>query len=206
MRKTSAHHGKARVGRARGVFPHRLSWLINNPLRRRIISPETLVKRLSLSDSSRILEIGPGTGYFSAALAARIPQGRLELFDLQPEMLAKAKRRLRAGGFQHVGYTVGDAGQNLPFPDGHFDVAVLGSVLGEVPHQDRCLSSLYRVLAPTDKLAFHEAVPDPDRIAFDALRTLVEAHGFRLHRRWGRSWNYTATFVKSETFHTRGAA
>ncbi len=108
-----------------------------------MISPETFANRLTLSASSRILELGPGSGYFSAALAARIPQGRLELFDVQPEMLAKAERRLRAGGFQNVGYTVGDAGKDLPFPDGRFDMAVLASVLGEVPHQGRCLSSLY---------------------------------------------------------------
>ena len=73
------------------VFPHQLSWIIDNPLRRLIISPETLAERLTLSDSSRILELGSGSGYFSAALAAHVPNGWLEMFDLQPEMLAKAE-------------------------------------------------------------------------------------------------------------------
>ncbi len=87
----------ARALWSRGVFPHQFSWLIDNPLRRLVLSPDTLAKRLPLSDSSRILELGPGSGYCSAALAARVPRGRLELFDLQPEMLAKAERKLRAG-------------------------------------------------------------------------------------------------------------
>ncbi len=203
MGKKSEHGGMARALWAllggKVVFPHQVSWLIDNPLRRLVLSPETLAKRLPLSDSSRILELGPGSGYCSAALAVRVPQGRLELFDLQPEMLAKAERKLRAGGHHNIGYTTGNAGENLPFPDGHFDVAFLSSVLGEVPDQGRCLQSLHRVLRPTGTLALHESLPDPDLIPFETLRGLVEPQGFKFQRRWGRPWNYTATFVKSES-------
>jgi len=194
--------GEIRLGSH--AFPHQLSWLINNPLRRLVVSPETLAQRLTLPDSSRVLEIGPGSGYFSATLAARIPRGRLELFDIQPAMLAKAERRLSARGFLNVGYTVGDASKDLPYPDGHFDAILLASVLGEIRRQDCCLRSLHRVLSPMGTLAFHEAIPDPDRIRFAALQSLVEAHGFSLGRLWGPPWNYTATFVKSETLHPGG--
>jgi ubiquinone/menaquinone biosynthesis C-methylase UbiE len=196
MAETLPRCKKERVGWGR-AFPHQLSWLINNPLRRLVVSPETFARRLTLSDSSRVLEIGPGSGYFSAALAARIPHGRLELFDLQPEMLAKAERRLRARGFLNVGYTVGDAGKDFPFPDSHFDVIVLACVFGEIPDHDRCLKSLRRVLSPTGALAFHEAVVDPDHIRFGTLRNLVEAQGFRFDRRWAATWSYMATFLKS---------
>ena len=199
MEKKSEHSDMARALWARGVFPYQFSWLIDNPLRRLVLSPEKLAMRLPLSDSSRILELGPGSGYFSAALAARVPRGRLELFDLQPEMLAKAERKLRAGGHHNIGYTTGNAGEDLSFPDNHFDVAFLSSVLGEVPDQGRCLRSLRGVLRPTGTLAFHESIPDPDLIRFETLRDLVEPHGFNFQHRWGRPWNYTATFVKSES-------
>ncbi len=81
----------------RGVFPHQLSWLIDNAARRLIISPSTLADRLSLTAASRVLEIGPGSGFFSSEIAKRIPHGRLELFDLQPEMLTKARLKLEPG-------------------------------------------------------------------------------------------------------------
>ena len=199
MGKESEHRDMARAVWTRGVFPHQFSWLIDNPFRRLILSPETLVKRLPLSVSSRILEIGPGSGYFSRALAARVPEGRLELFDLQPEMLAKAERKLRADGYQNIGYTIGNAGENLPFPDGYFDVACLVSVLGEISDQERCLRELHRVLGSSGVLAFHESIPDPDLILFGALQGLVEPLGFKFQRRWGRPRNYTATFVKFES-------
>ena len=206
MDKTPEQGHIARAFWARGLFPHQFSWLIDNPLRRLVLAPETLAKRLPLSDTSRILELGPGSGYFSAALAAQVPHGRLELFDLQPEMLAKAERKLQARGFKNVGYTTGNAGEGLPFPDDDFDVAFLSSVLGEVPDQPRCLRALHRVLGPNGTLVFHESIPDPDLIRFEALRDLVEPEGFKFERRWGRPWNYTATFVKSHSREAEGAA
>lgn len=206
MSETSEHLEQPETGGARGVFPHRFSWLINNPFRRLLISPETVADRLPLSESSRILELGPGSGYFSVTLAARVPQGRLELFDVQPEMLAKAERNLQARGFQNVGYTAGDAGEELPYPDDSFDVILLVCVLGEVRQQGRCLSSLHRVLRPAGTLAVHECIPDPDRIPFTALREIVEARGFRFEHRWGGWWNFTATFSKSDAAGTVGTA
>lgn len=180
----------------RGYFPHQLSWLIDNPLRRLLLSPAKLADRLPLTESSDVLEVGPGSGYFSAELARRVPQGWLELLDLQPEMLAKAKQKLQARGHLNVGYTTHDASEQLPFPDESFDVAVLVAVLGEVPNAKSCLHELCRVLRPRGVLAIHEHVPDPDQIPLVVLRPLVEACGFRFRQLWGPQWNYTATFER----------
>jgi hypothetical protein len=40
----------------RGSFPHQLAFLIDNPLRRLLITPETLADRLALTPSARVLE------------------------------------------------------------------------------------------------------------------------------------------------------
>jgi ubiquinone/menaquinone biosynthesis C-methylase UbiE len=191
-------HGRGVLARALGpgYFPHQLSWLIDNPVRRLVVSPQRLVGRLPLVESSRVLEVGPGSGYFSAELASRVPQGRLELLDLQPEMLAKARCKLDAAGLRNVGYTAADASARIPFPDQFFDVAVLVAVLGEVPDRHGCLRSLYRTIRSGGVLAVHEHIPDPDRIPLAALRALVEPHGFGFRRSWGPAWNYTALFER----------
>lgn len=179
----------------RGYFPHQLSWLIDNPVRRLIIGPTQFADRLGLTPSSRVLEIGPGSGYFSAELARRVPHGRLELLDLQPEMLEKARRKLR--GFSNVGYAAADAGERIPHPDEFFDVVAMVAVLGEVRAREACLREVFRVLQPGGVLAVHEHLPDPDRIAFPELRELAESQGYRLARRLGPAWNFTALFERS---------
>jgi hypothetical protein len=44
-----------------------------NPLRKFILSPKKLVKRLELRENSKVLELGPGPGYFSLEIARSIP-------------------------------------------------------------------------------------------------------------------------------------
>lgn len=143
-----------------------------------------------------MLEIGPGSGYFSVELARRVPNGVLCLVDLQPEMLAKARRKLITRGCDNVHYAAVDASANLPFPDSQFDIVLLASVLGEVADQDRCLASLHRVLRTDGVLAVHEAVPDPDRIEFSDLVALARRHGFEPSVRHGGRYSYTALFRK----------
>jgi ubiquinone/menaquinone biosynthesis C-methylase UbiE len=177
-------------------FPHQLSWLIDNPLRRLLITPIRFAGRLPLAADSIVLEIGPGSGYFSVELARQVPRGRLELLDRQSQMLAKARRKLLASGYRNVGYTAHDAAIPLPYDDESFDIAVLVAVLGEVSNMDSCLQELFRIIRPGGVLAVHEHVPDPDRIRFSDLKPLVEKYGFRFREHHGPSWNYTACFER----------
>ena len=180
----------------RGYAPHQLAWLMDNPVRRLLLSPSEFANRFQISKTDRILEIGPGSGYFSVELARRVQGGRLELFDLQPEMLAKARRKLEKEAICNVGYTAGNASARFPFPDAHFDTAVLVTVLPEIPDKEACLTEIHRVLRPAGLVVFHEQLPD-NLIRFAQLHSLVERAGFVLERRYGPSWNYTATFRKS---------
>ncbi len=47
-----------------------------------------LLEILAPQPGERLLEVGPGTGYYSLDVAERLrPEGGLDIFDLQPEML-----------------------------------------------------------------------------------------------------------------------
>ena len=179
-----------------GHFPHQLSWLIDNPLRRLVLRPETLADRLPLTESAEVLEVGPGSGYFSVELARRLPRGRLELLDLQREMLVKARSKLDAAGHRNVGYTAHDVARPLPYKDGAFDVVVMVAVLGEVSDPEACLTNVRTVLRPGGTLAVHEHVPDPDRIPISVLRPLAERSGYIFQRLMGPRWSYTAIFER----------
>ena len=141
-----------------------------NPIRSLILSPGRLVKRLGLRPDSQVLEIGPGPGYYSVAVAKAVPRGRLTLVDIQPEMLAMAKERVQRAGLTNVEFLQGDA-VSLPLTAGSVDVVFLVAVLGEVPAQADALSEIRRVLRPGGMLSLTErmtfvphSLPSPDVI------------------------------------------
>lgn len=180
------------------AFPHQMSFLLELPLRKLILSPRQIVDRLHLSATSKVLEVGCGPGFFSAEIARRVPEGHLELFDLQPEMLEKARHKIEAAGQSRVvGYTSGDA-REMKFSEASFDVALLVSVLGEVPEPRRCLAGLHRIVRPGGLLSITESLPDPDFWSFPTLRSRVEEEGFGFAERFGPRWSYTANFRRPQ--------
>jgi len=178
-----------------GVFPYQFSGLLLSPLRRLILSPEALADRLHLADTAVVLEVGSGPGYFSGAVARRLPRGHLELLDVQPEMLAQARVRLDRAGVRNVGFTLADAGR-LPFDDETFDVAFLVTVLGELVDRATALGELGRVVCPAGWLSITEQAGDPDHLPLTALQAQVEQAGFELSETYRRRLSYTANFRK----------
>jgi uncharacterized protein len=157
----------------RGAYPHEVAALLLFPLRRIILSPQRLVDHLHLTPASRVLEVGPGPGFFSIDLARAVPRGRLVLVDIQLEMLQKARRRLRRAGVDNAGYTQANA-VTVPFHSATFDAAVLVAVLGEVSDSKACLSSIADTLRPGALLSVAELPGDPDALTEQDLRTLAE--------------------------------
>lgn len=175
-------------------FPHQAAFLINNPIRRTLLKPARIIDKLGLTGSERVLELGPGPGFFSVEIARRLTHGRLELFDIQPEMLDKARHQLERAGLSDVGFTAGEASDGLPFSDNTFDVAFLAAVIREVPDKQACLRSLGQVLKPGGRLVFVEMLPDPDRLSVRQLRDLVEPENFEFVEAIGNRWQHIAHF------------
>ena len=181
----------------KGICPYQISFVLDSPFRRFILSPKKLADRLHLKENFKVLEIGPGSGYFSVEVARRIPHGHLELFDLQKGMLEKAHHKIEAAGLHNVGFTQGDA-VNLPYDENEFDVVFLVAVLGEVTDPEACLQSIYKVLKPSGLLTITEQPGDPDFLPLPVVRSLAEKQGFEFVESCGKKKNYTANFRKPD--------
>jgi ubiquinone/menaquinone biosynthesis C-methylase UbiE len=150
--------------------------------------------REALGDVSgrRVLEVGPGTGYYTLPVAEWIgPDGRLDIFDLQQEMLDHTMRRAREAGLENVVPTQGDA-RSLPFGDATFDAAYLVTVLGEIPDQRLALCELRRVLKPDGRLVVGELWGDPHVVPVGRLHAQAPAAGLRFERRVGPALGFFA--------------
>jgi ubiquinone/menaquinone biosynthesis C-methylase UbiE len=149
---------------------------------------------LTTQPGERVLEIGPGTGYYSLRVAEWLrPGGTLYVLDIQQQMLDHLMRRAKERGVENIVPTTADA-RDLPYPDDNFDAAYLTLVLGEIPDQDAALSELRRVLKPGGHLVVGEMFPDFHMVTFRTLQKRAEAVGFRFERRLGSALGYFARF------------
>jgi ubiquinone/menaquinone biosynthesis C-methylase UbiE len=156
------------------------------------ITRERLRRILEPSPGERVLEIGPGTGYYTLDLAEWVgAEGAVDIFDLQQEMLDHTIRRARERGLWNVSPTQGDA-QELPYEDDTFDAAVLVTVLGEIPDQGAALREIARVLRPRGRLIVGELFGDPHMVTVGSLQRRAEVAGLRLERRVGPPLAYFA--------------
>lgn len=174
--------------------PSSLSWLVDNPLRRRYMRP--VLDRTGIRPGERVLELGPGPGAFTVDAALRTgPDGRLFAMDIQPKMIVQVERRVRQAGLTNIETHVGSA-HHLPLQDGCVDRAFLITVLPEIPDRRLALAELHRVLRPGGALSVTEEFSDPDYLFLSETIRLVEAAGFRFEERYGNPWVYTANFRK----------
>jgi ubiquinone/menaquinone biosynthesis C-methylase UbiE len=160
------------------------------------ITRERLRSVLAPDPGERVLEIGPGTGFYTLDLAGWVaPGGTVEIFDIQQEMLDHTMRHAAEAGIENVSPTLGDA-TDLPFEDASIDAVVLVTVLGEIPDQDAAMREIARVLKPDGRLVVGELMGDPHYGSPGALERRGKAAGLRLAERSGPAFGYFARLVK----------
>jgi ubiquinone/menaquinone biosynthesis C-methylase UbiE len=133
----------------------------------------------------RVLEVGPGTGYYSLPVAEWLgPGGRLDVLDLQEEMLDHTLRRAAEQGIENIDAARADA-REMPYPDDSFDAAFLVTVLGEIPDQAAALRELRRVVKPQGRIVVGELFGDPHMVTVVALAKRASESGLEVERTLG---------------------
>jgi SAM-dependent methyltransferase len=99
-----------------------------------------------LPRNARVLDVGAGTGEFSARVAEHLPDSQVLGVELLPASVEHA--RIRHAAFApRLTFEVGDA-FNLAQPDDTFDLVANRHMVQSVPHVDRILAELVRVTRP----------------------------------------------------------
>ncbi|HEY7255190.1 MAG TPA: methyltransferase domain-containing protein [Solirubrobacterales bacterium] len=155
-----------------------------------IITRERLRGILVPRPGERVLEIGPGTGYYTFHMADWVgPDGRVEIFDLQQEFLDHVMRG--SGVRPNIVPTQGDATE-LPYEDDSMDAVVLTAVLGEIPDTGAVLREIRRVLRPGGRLVVGELFGDPHFTTLAALRRQSNLAGMAYRDHSGNWFGYFA--------------
>ncbi|MGV9823289.1 class I SAM-dependent methyltransferase [Nocardia xishanensis] len=172
-------------------FPHFLRFFLRHPL----VGRDKLLKALRPQNGERLLEIGPGIGYYAVPVATSLGEGTLHVQDVQQAMLDHTLQAARTAGVRNIHPTLRDASV-IPFDDDYFDGAYLVEVIGEIPDKAAALNELRRVIRPGGRLVVGE-----DLLSFDvhfmthsSVTKLARSAGFTLEERFGTSLGYFAVF------------
>lgn len=177
--------------RRRLPCPVWLSWSLDNPARNLLWNPRSLVSRAGITGGQRVLEVGPGIGYYTLPVANEVrPTGRVVCLELQAAMLAALRQRVADESVHNVDLVRGDA-THLPFRPAVFDRSLLITVLGEIPERRLALADQARVLRRDGLLAVGEQFPDPHY----QLRRTVEALAVESGLRVAESRGWTPGYV-----------
>lgn len=96
---------------------------------------------------TRLIELGCGPGFYSCGLAARYPEMSVLGVDCSARQLEFARRKARRLSLKNCRFA-SDNVLDLSYADDSFDAVIAARLFTVLPHPERALSEMYRVLQP----------------------------------------------------------
>lgn len=187
-------------------IPAFFTQLIDNPIRRRFVQrPEVVADRVGLRPGMVVVEIGPGKGSYTLAMAERVaPGGRVYAIDIQETVVERLRGSAEREGVANLLPRVDDA-YDLSFEDGSVDRVVAIACLPEIPEPVRALREFHRILKPDGLVCLSELLPDPDYPWRGTEKRWAEEAGFELHEEFGNWFVYQLNFKKKQPLDSQAS-
>jgi len=130
---------------------------------------EPLLDAVGAESGIKLLDIASGPGYVAAAAAKR---GATVIgVDFSAAMIAEAQRQ-----FPGVEFREGDA-ENLPFPNGSFDAAVMNFGMLHLARPEQALLEACRVLRSGGRFGFTVWAKSDETIGFGIVLRVIQQYG-----------------------------
>jgi ubiquinone/menaquinone biosynthesis C-methylase UbiE len=135
------------------------TWAMNNPIRtavQRHFEGRRLLDMGGAMTGGVALEVGCGRGVGAEIILDRFGADRVEAFDLDPQMVGQARRRLATRG-DAARVSVGDA-TRIAALDESYDAVFDFGIIHHIPVWRDALGEIYRVLRPGGRFYAEEVL------------------------------------------------
>ena len=160
---------------------------------------DLLIERLPLQADSIVADIGAGTGYFSFAVARRVPEGRVLAVDIQPEMLAILHEKKRVNGLTNVQPVQGSI-TDPGLPSGTVDLIFIVDAYHEFSHPREMGEAMFAAVKPGGKMVLIEYRAEDESVRIKRLHKMSEAQASKEMRALGFRWVETGDFLPQQHF------
>lgn len=145
------------------------------------------IEKMNLSPSSVVADIGAGTGYYTFAIAKKVPNGLVYAVDIQDEMITYLEENKASANIENVEVIKGsERSPNLP--DNAIDLAIMVDVYHELEYPREMLQALKKALKADGKILLLEyREEDPSipikphhKMSITQVSKEMRANGFEL--------------------------
>lgn len=174
--------------------------LIDNPFRRRLIQkPELIAERMHLKPGMTVVEIGPGKGSYTKAVAEKVqPNGKVFAIDIQESIINRLKKKIKKENIQNIIPKIDDA-NNLSFEDESVDRIFAIACLPEIPDPIRVLREFKRILKSDGIISLSELFLDPDYPLRKTEKRWAKEAGLDFYEGFGNWFVYQLNFIKNKS-------
>ncbi|MFZ9236215.1 MAG: class I SAM-dependent methyltransferase [Algoriphagus sp.] len=165
-----------------------------------------LMKNLAVQPGQVIADIGAGSGYHSALLSKMVENGKVYAVDVEPEMIAYLKDRIKSEGKKNI-IPVLSTEKNVALPANSVDLMLLVDVYHEFSFPYEMARSMLEALKPGGKLVLVEFRAEDPNVPIKTIHKMSErqavkefkAAGFTFEKNISNlPWQHCLIFRKSE--------
>ena len=163
-----------------------------------------LLKNLAVQPGTVIADIGAGSGYHSTLLSKMVGNGKVYAVDVEPEMIAYMKDRIKLEGYKNI-IPVLSTEQKVSLPANSIDVMLLVDVYHEFSFPYEMTLSMLEALKPGGKLVLVEFRAEDPNVPIKTIHKMSEqqavkefkASGFLFEKNIGNlPWQHCLIFRK----------